>query len=75
MIECFPAEMILAGKEYVQKWEAYFEDCDRKRKLNEELRAKIRQRELFDKLKKQLKTNSEKGFVDTYINLWFFCDL
>ena len=69
MIECFPAEMILAGKEYVQKWEEYFDECEKKRKINEELNKKICERELFEKLKKQLHTNSDKGFVDTYINL------
>ena len=47
MIECFPAEMILAGKEYVQKWWEYFDECERRRRISEELSNKIRERELF----------------------------
>jgi hypothetical protein len=61
--------MILAGKEYVQKWEEYFDECEKKKKINEQLKKKICERELFEKLKKQLHTNCDKGFVDTYINL------
>lgn len=69
MIECFPAEMVLSGKEYVQKWEDYFADCQEKKRLNEELTLKIKQNELFERLTKKLQNNHEKGFVDTYINL------
>jgi hypothetical protein len=39
--------MILAGKEYVQKWWEYFDECERRRRISEELSKKIRERELF----------------------------
>jgi hypothetical protein len=34
MIECYPAEIILNGKEYVEKWEEYFREVERKQKIN-----------------------------------------
>lgn len=52
MIESYPAEMILSGKEALSKWNEYFAECEEKNRINEQTKMKIADFQLKQKLKK-----------------------